>query len=82
MIELSKQVGDLAALVMVREKYYFRDKAKENSKYFSPKEKIADELSDLLFMVIRISEYYKIDLEEAHLEALDSAYRDLKSRGV
>jgi NTP pyrophosphatase (non-canonical NTP hydrolase) len=82
MIELSKQVGELSALVMSREGYYHKNREKENPKLDPSKENISDELSDLLFIVIRIADYYGIDLEEAHLKALDSASENLKVRGV
>ena len=43
----------------------------------SPKQSLqdflADELSDILFMIIRISNYYKIDLEKSHLNELKIA---------
>jgi hypothetical protein len=62
MIELSKQVGDLAKRVMVAEKYYLKNR--ENStEYDASKEKIADELYDLWYCVVRITDYYQIDLE-------------------
>ena len=38
-------------------------------------EKIADELSDVLFMIIRIADHYKIDLEKEHLKQLDMALK-------
>jgi NTP pyrophosphatase (non-canonical NTP hydrolase) len=74
MIELSKQVGDLAKNVMMYEGYYMagRDKL---SNYQTSKEKIADELSDLLFMIIRIAEHYKIDLKKEHLKQLEIALK-------
>ena len=72
MIELSKQVGELAKNLMVFEGYYMagRDNLPE---YSTSKEKIADELSDILFMIIRIAEHYKIDLEKEHIKQLDIA---------
>lgn len=72
MIELSKQVGELAKNVMMIEGYYMagRDSLPE---YKTSKDKIADELSDVLFMVIRIADYYKIDIEKEHLNQLEIA---------
>jgi len=72
MIELSKQVGELSKNVMMYEGYYMagRDSLKE---YETSKEKIADELSDVLFMVIRIANHYKIDLEKEHMNQLKIA---------
>ena len=71
-IELSKQVGDLSKQVMSFEGYYDigRDSLPE---YQSSKEKIANELADILFILIKLADHYKIDLEEAHLKELDIA---------
>ena len=57
---------------MIYEGYYMagRDLLPE---YQTSKEKIADELSDILFMIIRISNYYNIDLEKEHLKQLNIA---------
>ncbi|MFA6099058.1 MAG: MazG-like family protein [Patescibacteria group bacterium] len=74
MIELSKQVGDLAKQVMAYEKFYLAGRESQ-PEYQASKEKIADELADILFMVIRIAEHYKIDLEKEHLKALDDAMK-------
>lgn len=72
MIELSKQVGELAKNIMMIEGYYMagRDSLPE---YQTSKDRIADELSDVLFMTIRIADYYKIDLEKEHLNQLEIA---------
>lgn len=64
MMELSKQVGDLAKRVMVAEKYYIKVREKD-PEYLASKDKIADELFDIWFCLVRIADYYKIDLEEA-----------------
>jgi len=78
LIELSKQVGDLAKKVMVVEKYYFK-KRETDPRYKTTKEEIGDELSDILFCLIRIAEHYKIDLEKEHLKALEEALKYLKN---
>jgi len=72
MMELSKQVGELSKNVMMFEGYYMagRDSLKE---YQTSKNKIADELSDVLFIVIRIANHYGIDLEKEHMNQLDIA---------
>jgi uncharacterized protein YabN with tetrapyrrole methylase and pyrophosphatase domain len=80
MIELNKQVGQLSALVMMEENYYPKDRKKDDSRNLTSKEKIGDELSDLLFMLIRIAEFYKIDLEDAHLKALKEANEYIDSK--
>lgn len=64
MIELSKQVGDLAKRVMVAEKYYLKSR-ENNTEYKASKEKIADELFDIWFCLIIIADYYKIDFEQS-----------------
>jgi NTP pyrophosphatase (non-canonical NTP hydrolase) len=82
MIELMKQVGDLSALIMMQEKYYPANRDKDNPRYQVSKEKIADELSDLLFIIVRIADIYQIDLEPAYIEALKHAESYLKNKGV
>ncbi|OGM19267.1 hypothetical protein A2686_04755 [Candidatus Woesebacteria bacterium RIFCSPHIGHO2_01_FULL_38_10] len=82
MIELSKQVGDLSKLVMSYEGYYPKDRGKQDKQYLATKGKIADELADLLFMIIRIADYYDIDLEKAHVGARKGENKYLKSYGV
>ena len=80
MIELGKQVGQLSALVMMQEKYYPLDRDQDDPSYITDKDKIADELSDLLFMTIRIADIYGIDLEKAHLKALETAENYIDSK--
>ena len=82
MIELSKQVGDLSALVMAQEGYYPKNRGQDNPKYLATKEKLGDELADLLFMTIRLADLYEIDLEEAHYKALANAKSYLRSKGA
>ena len=82
MIELSKQVGDLSKLVMSYEGYYPKDRGKQDEHYEATKDKIADELADLLFTIIRIADYYDIDLEKAHIDARKGEDEYLKTHGV
>jgi len=82
LIELQKQVGELSKLIMVHEKYYFSDRDKTDEQYESDKEKIADELADVLYAIIRLAKHYDIDLEKAHLEARKAEDDFLKSKGV
>ena len=78
MIELMKQVGELSKNVMVLEKYYLAERI-NNPKYNKASQsEIGNELSDILFMLMRIANYYKVDLEEAHLKELDIALMSLK----
>jgi NTP pyrophosphatase (non-canonical NTP hydrolase) len=37
--------------------------------YETKAEDIADELADVLYCIIRLADYYHVDLEEAHLQA-------------
>jgi hypothetical protein len=80
MIELVKQVGDLARLMMVYEGYYGqRDNAE---RYAADKKLIADELVDIYTGVIRLAEHYEIDLV-ADVDAVRQAEDQwLKSKGV
>ncbi len=82
MIELSKQVGQLSALIMMQEQYYPKDRDADQPQYAVTQEKIADELSDILLIIIRIADIYKINLEAAHTDALEVAKKYLVSKGV
>jgi NTP pyrophosphatase (non-canonical NTP hydrolase) len=68
MMELTKQVGELARHIMVFEKYYLKVR-ESDPQYKTDKRRVADELADILFCLIRIADHYKIDLEKAHLRA-------------
>lgn len=81
-IELAKQVGQLSALIMNREGYYFVDREKSDPKYESNNGKIADELADIIFAVIRIAEYYDIDLVETSDKTRKLEDKFLRSKGV
>ena len=76
MIELSKQVGDLVKLVLVGEGYYFPDR------YESSAELIGDELADIFAAVIRIADYYEIDLVDAHAKARQAEEDSLRGLGA
>ncbi len=82
MIELAKQVGELSKYVMVNEKYYFQNRDKTDSQYVTTKEKIGDELADVLFAIIRIAKHYNIDLLQSHLKARKQEDEFLKSKNV
>jgi NTP pyrophosphatase (non-canonical NTP hydrolase) len=45
-------------------------------------EKIGDELADVFGQLIRIADYYHIDLEEAHKKARTGEDESLKSMGA
>lgn len=81
-IELAKQVGELSALVMNREGYYFANREKLSDKYNATDDKIADELADIMFAVVRIAEYYKIDLIQTNVQTRKDEDVFLRTRGV
>lgn len=82
LIELQKQVGDLSKLIMVHEKYYFSDRSRLDNQYEADKEKIADELADIFYAIIRLAKHYDIDLEKAHINARQDEDLFLKSKEV
>jgi NTP pyrophosphatase (non-canonical NTP hydrolase) len=80
-IELVKQVGELAKHVMVTEHYYFAGR-EEMHGYETSKEIIGDELADILAMVIQLAEHYDIDLIDAHTKARKTEAEFLTKMGV
>ena len=77
MIELSKQVGELAKQVMIKEKYYaLTDEVPDVD------ERLGNEMADVIAQVMRLADYYKIDLEKAFVEAREDENLYLVSRGV
>lgn len=77
-VELVKQVGDLAKHVMVQEKYYLKER-EGKPEYKTNKQDIADELADIFFCLVRLADLYKIDLEKALFEA---RWEGLRDRGI
>lgn len=77
MIELSKQVGELAKQVMIKEKYYAL-----TGEVTDVDERLGNEMADVVAQVIRLADHYKIDLEKAFVEAREDEDRYLKTRGV
>jgi len=77
MIELSKQVGELAKQVMIKEKYYaLTDEVPDVD------ERLGNEMADVIAQVMRLADYYNIDLEKAFVEAREDENHYLVSRGV
>jgi len=70
--ELTKQLGGLSKQIMMLEQNYVSQR-NNYPEYSYSKEQLADELSDILFMIIRLADYYKIDLEKSHLNELKLA---------
>ncbi|MCI8775556.1 MAG: hypothetical protein HFI50_16910 [Lachnospiraceae bacterium] len=77
MIELSKQVGELAKQVMIKERYYALE-----GEVPDVDERLGNEMADVVAQVMRLADFYKIDLEKAFIEAREDEDRYLKSRGV
>ncbi|MBR5316949.1 MAG: MazG-like family protein [Lachnospiraceae bacterium] len=77
MIELMKQVGELSKQVMIKEKYYALTDEVPNVD-----ERLGNEMADVVAQVMRLADYYKIDLEKAYIEAREDEDQYLKSRGV
>ncbi len=77
MIELIKQVGELAKQVMIKERYYALEEEVPNVD-----ERVGNEMADVIAQIMRLADYYKIDLEKAFIEAREDEDRYLKSRGV
>ncbi len=78
-IELSKQVGDLAKVMMRYENYYYQETVPDKKML---QEDLSDELADLLYVIIRLADHYEIDLEEAHIKAREKEDIFLKSKGL
>ncbi len=81
-IELTKQVGQLSALVMNREGYYFPEREKLSSIYEATDDRIADELVDIMFAVVRIAKQYNIDLVDSSAKIRLTEDKFLKENGV
>ena len=81
-IELTKQVGDLAKTIMVQERYYYPNRSADVPGYEASVEQIGDELGDILFVVFRLAQHYKIDIEEAYKKALAGGTNYLDKRGL
>ena len=77
LIELSKQVGELAKQVMIKERYYALE-----GDVPDVDERLGNEMADVIAQVMRLADYYRIDLEKAFIEAREDEDRYLKSRGV
>lgn len=83
MIELSKQVGELAKQVMIKEKYYALESTEGgHSDVNDVDARLGNEMADVIAQVMRLADFYKIDLEKAFVEAREDEDRYLKSRNV
>jgi len=77
MIELSKQVGELAKQVMIKEKYYAL-----TDEVLDVDVKLGNEMADVIAQVMRLADHYGIDLEQAFIDAREDEKRYLNTRGV
>ncbi len=77
MIELTKQVGELAKQVMIKERYYALE-----GDVPDVDERLGDEMADVVAQIMRLADHYKIDLESAFIKARENEDRYLRSRGV
>ena len=77
MIELAKQVGELAKQVMIKERYYALE-----GDVPDVEERLGNEMADVIAQIMRLADHYRIDLEKAFIEAREDEDRYLKSRGV
>lgn len=77
MIELVKQVGELAKQVMIKERYYALEGETPDVD-----ERLGNEMADVVAQIMRLADYYKIDLEKVFIEAREDEDRYLRSRGV
>lgn len=77
MIELVKQVGELAKQVMIKERYYALE-----GEVTDVDARLGNEMADVVAQIMRLAGHYKIDLEKAFTEAREEEDRYLKSRGV
>lgn len=76
-IELAKQVGDLARTVMAREQYYLADRDQQPA-YDGANAQIGNELADVLYCVMRLADHYGVELEGAYLAARTDEWRTLR----
>lgn len=67
-LELVKQVGDLTKQLMGIENYYLPSRTMQ-SEYKPSKERIANELADILHWIFYIADYYGISLDTAFVQA-------------
>jgi hypothetical protein len=60
MVELPKQVGDLARAIMSAERYYLEDRDQQPA-YIPNRARIADEIADILYCILRIADHYGLE---------------------
>ena len=70
--ELVGEVGTLADSIMILEDY----RRPRNGEHID----LEDDIVDVLFMLIRIADHYKIDLESAYSKMIDQTREKLTER--
>ena len=69
--------GELAKQVMIKERYYALE-----GEVLNVDKCLGNEMADVIAQIMRLADYYEIDLEKAFIEAREDEDRYLKSRGV
>jgi NTP pyrophosphatase (non-canonical NTP hydrolase) len=82
LIELTKQVGELAKLIMVQEKYYLSNRAALDKQYEAGTTHIGEELGDIYFVLIRLADHYGINFLEACYDSRIEEDEFLTTKGV
>jgi len=77
-LDLTKQAGTLSKHVLVYEKYYMAG-IENKERYKTDLSNIGDQLADIFYCLVRISDHYKIDLEKSILGMIDNANKKLNS---
>jgi hypothetical protein len=72
----------VAEFNMVAEQQYYFAGRDQKPEYVAHTAIIGDELADIFAQIIRVADYYKIDLVEAHMQARRAEDEDLSRRGV
>lgn len=72
MTELAGEVGTLADSIMIQEK---KRPPREGSEI-----DLADDVVDILFMLIRIADHYDIDIEQAYVNMIETTRRKLEDQ--
>ena len=80
-IQIMKQVGELAKHVMTMEHYYFAGRERLPG-YATDSDKIGDEPADVFSMVIRPADHYGIGLVQAHVRARQAEDAHLTRAGL
>lgn len=76
-IELSNYVGELAKKIIIREKYY-----KLTGKVTTEDEYLGDGMVEVISQLMRLADYYDVDLEKKFIEARVDDDKYLQSRGI